>query len=112
MTPGRAELVLGKGTGTRSNHAHLPGEHVEKLRQLVEMEFAKHSPDPRKPGIISDVKLRAVGLVVLFELQALLLGISIHGSEFETRELAPAARFAPMDEEDRPAILQKDRQKD
>ncbi len=89
-----------------------PHQHVPELRQLVEIVLAQHLADAREARIVLDVELRAVGLVQRFELRFDLLGVLAHRAELQAGELASADGLAAMREEERPAVLQPDRQHD
>ena len=62
--------------GTRAHQRHLAFEDVEKLRQLVQMELAKHVPQERDPRIVRLGPHRAGGR----------LGVLPHGADLVHQE--------------------------
>ena len=72
--------------------AHVPGEDVPELRELVEVRAAEDSPDGRDAGI-----------VVAREGRAVALGIAAHRPELVDREPSPALAEPRLAVEDGPA---------
>src|SRR5437773_142766 len=46
--------VLIQDQGPRADQAHLPTQHVEELRQLVERIAPQPAPEPRHPRVVRD----------------------------------------------------------
>jgi hypothetical protein len=100
------------GAWAGSDNRHISDENIPELRQLIEIVLAKEPTDAREAGIVFDIKLRTIRLVFLLENGFEFFGVLAHGSEFHAGEFAPAAGFALVGEEERPAVLDPDRQHD
>ncbi len=105
-------LILLARAGPRAHDGHVAEQHVDELRQLVEIIFPQHLADRREARVLLHVKLRAVCLVLRLKLRLELLGILAHRTELDAREFPAAHRLALVGEEHRPAIVQPDRQHD
>ena len=70
----------------RADDAHLSGEHVEQLRQLVEAGAAQDAAERRHARIVAHLEHRPVHLVQAIQRGALLLGAVSHGAELQHRE--------------------------
>ena len=51
------QLVL--ALGSRTNKAHITFDHIEQLRQLIELPFSQKPADPRDSGILAGRNLQA-----------------------------------------------------
>ena len=84
--------------GARPDQAHLAPQHVDDLRQLVEVVAAQHPPDPGRAHI---APRREHG-------SARPLGVRHHGAELEHREHGPAAPQPALAVQHRRAVVEKD----
>src|SRR4051812_13009446 len=103
LAPRRAELIFVVRAGTRADDRHVPEQHVEELRQLVEVVLAQVLTNLGQPRIVLDEELRAVRLVEFLQVGLDPLGVLPHRAELDARELASAHRLALVREEERPA---------
>ena len=87
-------------------------QHVDELRQLVEIVFAEQLADRSQPRILLDVKLRPVRLVLRLKLGLKLFGILAHRSKLDAREISATPRFALVRKKPRPSVVQPDCQHD
>src|SRR6185437_3598038 len=97
----------------RADERHVPREHVEQLRQLVEAEPAQHSADTRHARIILQLEEKPVRVPV--ERRQLLppqLRLERHASELPHHELAAAQSHAALTKEHGTARVELDRDRD
>jgi hypothetical protein len=78
--------------GAGADETHMPGEHIQYLRQLVELPSAQERTDRSKPLV--DRSRNCVMCFVWY------MG---HGSEFQNRESLAVTPDAALHEQDRPA---------
>src|SRR6266576_540322 len=97
----------------RTNQRHLPLQHVEELRYLVNTGAAKQHAEPRNSRIADDLEKPTVRIDALLQkLFPTLFGIRYHRSEFENREPPTAPSHAILAEEHRPAGVEFHQQRD
>ena len=91
----------------RPDEAHVTAEHVPELRQLVEARVAQETSEARDARVVLEQEPDRVR--ALFpELLSALVRIRDHGAELEHLEASAApAPDALLNEEDRPAELQR-----
>src|SRR5687767_11966940 len=109
----RLELVVvAQRQGSRADQAHLAGEHVQYLGQLVERELPQEAADAGDARVLADLEESSRRLVVLFE-RHLLLGSALHHRpELEHPELATGDPDPPVAVEHGPARVELDGQRD
>src|SRR6266478_5432755 len=106
------EIHVPNRHGTRTDEAHLTGQHVEDLGELVEAAAAQGTSDARDPRIVGDLEDGARGLVQVLDLRLSSIGILHHRAELQHSKAALAAADPLLDEEDRTGRIQLDSQHD
>src|SRR6266513_3806739 len=91
-------LDEGRTLGARADEAHLPGEDVEHLRQLVDPEPAEPGADSRDAGIVAARPDRL----------PLRLRIDPHAPELQHREPPPVLPRADLAIQNRAAVFKED----
>src|SRR5438105_3632841 len=89
-------------SGARAHQAHLPAQHVQQIRQLVDTQLADNTPDARAPWIALVLEHQGAFAVARVHLGMALLGILIHRAELETREGAAVTPHAGLRNDDGP----------
>src|SRR5271156_3574130 len=83
------DFILGHFAGDRRprpHNAHIPLQHIEQLRQLVEAVLAQEPADPGDPWVVLHLEENAGALVLGSEFSFGLLGIQHHGAELVAGE--------------------------
>ena len=75
----------------RAHHRHLPQEHVQELRELVDGVLADEPADPGDAGVLLHLEHGAGDLVLLLELIEAFVGVLVHGAELPHAEGRQAA---------------------
>ena len=70
----------------RAHDGHLPQEHVEELRELVDGVLADELADFRYARVVPHLEHGTGDLVLLLELGEALIGVLVHGSELPHAE--------------------------
>src|SRR5207249_3468440 len=73
----------------RSHQDHLSAQHIEKLRKLVDAEFAQESAHASNPRIVADLEDRAVHFIEPLQLMLALLRIGNHRTKLQHRKRLP-----------------------
>ena len=100
----------------RADEAHLAPEHVDELRQLVERVAAQKPPDARHPRVVGDLEhARVAARRCLFRCATSCFRASASAAivrNLRMRERLAAAAHPHLPEEDRPARVELDRDRD
>ena len=112
--PGLVDLNLVRDGRPRADHAHLPAEDVDQLRQLVKVAASQESANPRHARILLEreprgacgdggfISVRGSAADQLLDVTAvgLLVGGGVHGAELVEHEGPPAEPDALLSEQD------------
>ena len=106
------QAVLVDDQWTRPDQRHLPHEHVEELRQLVERGTPQKAADPGDPWVALDLEQTAARLVAVGQGVLLSVGVDDHRAELVDIEDRISAADPTLSEEDRAGRVKPDRQGD
>ena len=74
-----------------TDHGHLPQEHVQELRELIDGVLSDEPADLGDAGVLLHLEHGAGDLVLLLELGEALVGVLVHGAELPHAEGGQAA---------------------
>ena len=101
-------LHLGGHRRPGTDDAHLAGEDVQELGQLVERGPADEAADAGDARVVPHLEDRARGLVLRAQRLEAGLGVDVHAAELEHLERAPVLADPGLAEEDRARGLELD----
>src|SRR5829696_7219991 len=104
--------VLLRDEGSGADEAHPTGDHIEKLRQLIERGSPQPPPGTREARITADLEQSLRCLVHLQEGGLASVSAIHHRAELEHSEWHPVLAYPPLTEENRAGGIHLDQQGD
>src|SRR5262245_59503002 len=102
------EVNVSQRHRARPDQAHLPGQHMEDLGQLVETAPAQETSHPRDPRVVGNLEDGPLGLVQVLDLRLKSIGPRHHRPELQHPEAAFVEPDPLLSEEDRTGRVQFD----
>src|SRR5690606_5751929 len=97
--------------GARANQAHVPLQHIEELRKLVQARLAQELPDAGDARVVHDLEVRPGEMVEVRVLFLQLLSVLEHRPELVHREAFTVHTGALLLEDHRAGRVQLDDQR-
>src|SRR6202034_4911927 len=105
-------FYFGGDWGPRTDDAHLPAQHIQELRELVEAVFAEDSSEAGDARIVRNFEQDPVALVQSREVLLHVVRMIDHGAELEEGKDPAAFANAVGNVENRTVAFQLDRDRD